>query len=57
MVGGHEVGVAHAEPGESAVAVAVVLGVIAVVWGAVFIALGLLLRRRSAEVAELDAAV
>lgn len=46
-----------ANPGESAVAVAVVLGVIAVVWGAVFIALGLLLRRRSAEVAELDAAV
>ena len=46
-----------ANPGQSAVALAVVLGVIALVWGAVFIALGLLLRRRADEVAQLDAAV
>ena len=46
-----------ANPGESAVAVAVVLGFIALVWGAVFIALGLLVRRRAAEVAEPDPVV
>lgn len=46
-----------ANPGESAVALAVVLGVIALVWGAVFVALALLVRRRESEVADLDEVV
>ncbi len=45
-----------ANPGNSAVAIAVLLGIIALAWGIVFVVLALLVRRRAAEVDRLERA-
>ena len=45
-----------ANPGNSAVAIAVILGIIALAWGIVFVVLALLVRSRAAEVDRLEPA-